>query len=150
MMENKTEATISTTEMTPVMTSPSLPPEERRGRTSTACSRGCSTRRPMRRCSRRSPAADRGRGDGGIAAAWRELCRGRRRGADAEAVREEYESRFVGTGKAPITLYACAYSVRYTNETPLAALRGELAALGLARRERGRRSPKTTSPRCAT
>ncbi|HWI35568.1 MAG TPA: molecular chaperone TorD family protein, partial [Burkholderiales bacterium] len=38
------------------------------------------------------------------------------------------------TGKAPITLYASAYSLKYSNETPLAHLRSELAALGLARR----------------
>ena len=49
-------------------------------------------------------------------------------------MREEYETAFVGTGRAPITLYTSAYSVRYTNEMPLAPLRGELAALGLARR----------------
>jgi TorA maturation chaperone TorD len=46
----------------------------------------------------------------------------------------EYEAAFIGTGKAAITLYTSAYSVRYTNEMPLAALRGELAALGLTRR----------------
>lgn len=69
-----------------------------------------------------------------LAEAWRELSRAAAL-ADAEAVREEYESRFVGTGKAPITLYTSAYTVRFTNEVPLAALRGELAALGLRRQE---------------
>jgi len=68
-----------------------------------------------------------------IAARWRELAKAAAN-ADPEAVREEYETAFVGTGRAPITLYVSAYSVRYTNEMPLAALRGELAALGLARR----------------
>lgn len=68
-----------------------------------------------------------------LVAAWRELRRAAA-GADAQSVREEYEAAFVGTGKAPITLYTGAYSVRYTNEVPLAALRAELAALGLARR----------------
>ena len=71
--------------------------------------------------------------EGGIAPAWRELARAAA-GADPDAVREEYETAFVGTGKAPITLYACAYSIRYTNEAPLAELRADLAALGLARR----------------
>jgi len=65
-----------------------------------------------------------------LAAAWRELCAAAAT-ADAEAVREEYESVFIGTGRAPVTLYTSAYSIRYSNETPLAALRGELAALGL-------------------
>src|SRR5207247_5330233 len=68
-----------------------------------------------------------------IAARWRELSKAAASAAP-EAVREEYETAFVGTGRAPITLYTSAYSVRYTNEMPLAPLRGELAALGLARR----------------
>lgn len=72
--------------------------------------------------------------DGGIGAAWRELA-GAAAAADAEAVREEYDAAFVGTGKAPVTLYTGAYSVKYSNEAPLAELRGELAALGLARRQ---------------
>ncbi|HYY60854.1 MAG TPA: molecular chaperone TorD family protein [Burkholderiales bacterium] len=69
-----------------------------------------------------------------LAARWRELVAAAAT-TEAEAVREEYDEAFVGTGKAPVTLYACAYSLRYTNETPLAALRADLAALGLARRE---------------
>ena len=50
-------------------------------------------------------------------------------------MRDEYDTVFVGTGKSPVTLYACAYSIRYSNEAPLAQLRAELAALGLGRRE---------------
>ena len=68
-----------------------------------------------------------------LARRWRELCEAAAR-ADVEALRDEYETTFVGTGRAPITLYASAYSIQYTNEVPLAALRGELAELGLARR----------------
>jgi TorA maturation chaperone TorD len=71
--------------------------------------------------------------EGGIALAWRDLARAAA-SANADAVREEYETAFIGTGKAPITLYACAYSLRYTNEAPLAELRADLAALGLGRR----------------
>jgi len=71
--------------------------------------------------------------EGGVALAWRDLARAAA-GADPDAVREEYETAFVGTGKAPVTLYACAYSIRYTNEVPLAELRADLVALGLARR----------------
>jgi TorA maturation chaperone TorD len=55
--------------------------------------------------------------------------------ANAEAVREEFERVFVGTGKAEVTLYTGAYTGRSTLDSPLAALRGELAARGLARRE---------------
>jgi TorA maturation chaperone TorD len=68
-----------------------------------------------------------------LAARWRELIAAAAV-TPAEAVIEEYDRAFVGTGKAPVTLYASAYSLRYTNETPLAALRGELTALGLGRR----------------
>lgn len=71
--------------------------------------------------------------DGGIAAAWRDLARAAA-GADPVALREEYESAFIGTGKAPVTLYASAYSIKYSNEVPLAGLRAELAAMGLGRR----------------
>lgn len=78
--------------------------------------------------------ADEIEADGGIGAAWQELARAAA-AADAEAVREEYEAQFIGTGKAPVSLYTCAYTIRYSNEAPLAELRGELAALGLARRE---------------
>jgi TorA maturation chaperone TorD len=35
-------------------------------------------------------------------------------------------------------LYTSAYTIRYPSETPLAALRGELAALGLGRRVEAR------------
>lgn len=69
-----------------------------------------------------------------LARSWRELCQAAA-AADAETLRDEYDSVFVGTGKAPITLYTSAYSIRYSNETPLATLRGELAELGFARRE---------------
>ena len=71
--------------------------------------------------------------DDAVARAWRELARAAA-AADPAAVREEYETAFIGVGKAPVTLYVSAYSVRYTNEMPLAELRGALAALGLARR----------------
>jgi TorA maturation chaperone TorD len=71
--------------------------------------------------------------DDGVALAWRELAKAAA-DADAEALREEYEAAFIGVGKAPITLYTSAYSMRYTNEAPLAQLREQLSRLGLARR----------------
>lgn len=73
-------------------------------------------------------------GEEGIGAAWRELGEAAA-SADPEAVREEYETVFVGTGKAPVTLYTSAYTMRFTNEVPLVALRAELAGLGLGRYE---------------
>jgi TorA maturation chaperone TorD len=76
--------------------------------------------------------ADAAEGDG-IGPAWRDLARAAA-DAQADAVREEYESVFIGTGKAPVTLYTSAYTIRHTSDAPLAELRGELASLGLARR----------------
>jgi TorA maturation chaperone TorD len=75
--------------------------------------------------------------EGDLAAPWEELARAAA-AADPEAVREEYETAFIGTGKAPVTLYSTAYTIRYSNEVPLAELRGELARLGLARRAEAR------------
>jgi TorA maturation chaperone TorD len=71
--------------------------------------------------------------EGELAKPWGELSHAAA-AADPEALREEYEHRFVGTGKAPVTLYTSAYTVKFSNETPLAALRGELASLGVGRR----------------
>jgi len=68
-----------------------------------------------------------------LSQAWAELC-GAAGHAQPDAVRDEFETAFVGTGRAPITLYAGAYSARYTNEIPLAELRDELRRLGFARR----------------
>jgi TorA maturation chaperone TorD len=78
--------------------------------------------------------------EGELAAPWKELAQAAKE-ADPEALREEYETAFIGTGKAPVTLYTTAYVIKYSNEVPLAALRGELAALGLARRP-GAREPE--------
>jgi TorA maturation chaperone TorD len=71
--------------------------------------------------------------ESGLSQAWSDLAQAASH-ADAEAVREEYETAFIGTGKAPVTLYTSAYTIRYSSEVPLAELRGELARLGLARR----------------
>ncbi len=71
--------------------------------------------------------------EGELAEPWEELKRAAA-AADPKAVREEYETAFIGTGKAPVTLYTMAYSARFSNEAPLAELRGELARLGLARK----------------
>ena len=69
-----------------------------------------------------------------LAGRWRDLCAAAAK-ADPEEVRDEFDTVFIGTGKAPVTLYATAYSIRYSNEVPLVGLRNELAELGLARRE---------------
>jgi TorA maturation chaperone TorD len=67
-----------------------------------------------------------------LAAAWRAL------GAaaavvDAEAAREEYDSVFVGTGKAEITPYASHYLAQAMQERVLVRLRDSLSEMGLAK-----------------
>jgi TorA maturation chaperone TorD len=50
-----------------------------------------------------------------------------------EAAAAEYDTLFQGVGKPEVFLYGSFYLSGYLNETPLVALRHELAALGLAR-----------------
>lgn len=71
--------------------------------------------------------------EGELAEAWQSLVRAAAH-ADVEAIRDEYDTVFVGTGRSPVTLYVSAYSVKYSNEVPLVALKADLASLGLARR----------------
>ncbi len=71
--------------------------------------------------------------EGGVAQAWRDLAQAAA-SADAEAAGEEYDAAFIGVGKAPLTLYTSAYSIRHSNELPLVELRRDLAALQLGRR----------------
>lgn len=87
--------------------------------------------------------------EGDLAPPWEELKRAAA-AADPEALREEYETAFIGTGKAPVTLYTSAYTIRFSNEAPLAQLRGELAALGLARRAEAREPEDHIAALCDT
>jgi TorA maturation chaperone TorD len=91
--------------------------------------------------------ADRLEGD--LAAPWEELASAAA-SADPQTVREEFEAAFIGTGKAPVTLYTSAYTIRYSAEVPLAELRGELAALGLARRAEVREPEDHIAALCDT
>ncbi len=72
------------------------------------------------------------RRDSDLAIAWQEL-KAAARVADPEAVREEYEAAFVGTGKAEVTLYAGAYLPGSRTRNPLVEIRGFLDARGLER-----------------
>lgn len=69
-----------------------------------------------------------------LAAAWQELKTAAST-VDAEAAREEYESVFIGTGKAEVTLYTAAYTTRNPSHNPLVEIRDFLAAQGLARKD---------------
>jgi len=58
------------------------------------------------------------------------------RGAEPEALREEFDSLFVGVGKAPVTPYTSAYAASHAPDRHLLALRNTLNAWGLGRNER--------------
>lgn len=57
------------------------------------------------------------------------------RASSVDAAAAEYDALFQGVGKPEVFLYGSFYLSGFLNERPLAALRDELAALGLARDE---------------
>lgn len=63
---------------------------------------------------------------------WREVVAAARAVSDA-AVAVEYDALFGGVGKPEVYLFGSHYLSGFLNEKPLAALRGDLAALGLGR-----------------
>jgi TorA maturation chaperone TorD len=65
---------------------------------------------------------------------WQSLV-GAVRTARLQGAQEEYELLFGGVGKPDVFLYGSFYLSGFLNERPLAALRTDLAALGLARDE---------------
>jgi TorA maturation chaperone TorD len=65
---------------------------------------------------------------------WRELVGVARSVSDAEAA-AEYDALFGGVGKPEIYLFGSHYLSGFLNEKPLARLRDDLSALGLARDE---------------
>jgi TorA maturation chaperone TorD len=72
--------------------------------------------------------------DPALARAWGELAAASS-AVDAEAMQWEYETLFVGVGKSEITPYAAFYAGATAVDHPRVRLRGDLATLGLARRE---------------
>lgn len=69
-----------------------------------------------------------------LSVAWRGLCDTAGR-ADAMAVRSEFDTVFVSTGKPPVSLYASSYMAGRLRGQLLAELRGDLAQIGYARAE---------------
>lgn len=65
---------------------------------------------------------------------WRQFV-GTVRELSDQQVAAEYDALFGGIGKPEIYLFGSWYLSGFLNEKPLAALRGDLAALGLARDE---------------
>jgi TorA maturation chaperone TorD len=76
-------------------------------------------------------------GNQAFALAWRDLKR-EAAATDPEAAREEYESMFVGTGKAEVTLYTTAYATKGSASNPLhnplVSIKDFLATRGLGRK----------------
>jgi TorA maturation chaperone TorD len=54
---------------------------------------------------------------------------------DTEAAAQEYTDLFIGVGRSEVNLHASHWQTGFMAERPLAALRAELAALGLGRRD---------------
>jgi TorA maturation chaperone TorD len=54
---------------------------------------------------------------------------------DADAAEQEYTDLFVGVGKSEVNLHGSHWLVGFMMDKPLAELRGDLAELGLERRE---------------
>ncbi|OIR03492.1 chaperone protein TorD [mine drainage metagenome] len=81
-----------------------------------------------------------GTSDGDLPRAWQALTHAAaavtERGAD-----EEFSALFVAVGRPQVVLYASWYLTGFMMEQPLAALRDDLAALGLARHD-GVREPE--------
>jgi TorA maturation chaperone TorD len=64
--------------------------------------------------------------------AWSNLVRAARV-ANADAIRNEFDMLFIGTGTPQVNPYASLYLAGFMMEKPLAALRSDLALLGLQR-----------------
>ena len=65
---------------------------------------------------------------------WQQLV-GVARAMTAEQISDEFDALFGGVGKPEVYLYGSHYLAGFLNEKPLAALRTDLAALGLTRDE---------------
>jgi TorA maturation chaperone TorD len=65
--------------------------------------------------------------------AWRTLQQAAAH-TDAEAVRDEFDAAFIGTGRQPVMLYGSFYEAGFLHEKPLAILRDDLTKMGYARR----------------
>ncbi|AOS80428.1 MULTISPECIES: TorD/DmsD family molecular chaperone [Hydrogenophaga] len=65
---------------------------------------------------------------------WRQVVAAARERTDAQ-IAEEHDALFGGVGKPDIHLFGSHYLSGFLNEKPLAQLRTDLAALGLAREE---------------
>jgi TorA maturation chaperone TorD len=65
--------------------------------------------------------------------AWRALQQAAAQ-TDAEAVKDEFDTAFIGTGRQPVMLYGSYYVAGFLHEKPLALLREDLTRMGISRR----------------
>ncbi|MEW5890085.1 MAG: molecular chaperone TorD family protein [Pseudomonadota bacterium] len=70
--------------------------------------------------------------DAALPRAWNDLCAAAA-AMPAEAAQEEFDALFQGVGRPAVVPYASYYLAGFMMEKPLADLRSDLAALGLAR-----------------
>jgi TorA maturation chaperone TorD len=78
--------------------------------------------------------AERISGDVHLMSAWNGLVDASS-AMDADAAAQEYTDLFIGVGKSEVNLHASHWLSGFMLEKPLAELRSDLAALGLARRD---------------
>jgi TorA maturation chaperone TorD len=71
--------------------------------------------------------------DSDFCRAWRALQHAAGQ-TDAEAVNDEFEAAFIGTGRQPVMLYGSFYKTGFLHEKPLASLREDLTEMGIRRR----------------
>lgn len=77
-------------------------------------------------------------GGAGVVAQALDVLAAAAREADVAEEHQRFDDLFIGTGKAPVTLYLSHYLTETGREKILVGLRGELASLGLARKESAR------------
>ena len=65
--------------------------------------------------------------------AWRALQQAAAQ-TEAEVVKEEFDTAFIGTGRQPVMLYGSFYVAGFLHEKPLALLRDDLTKMGISRR----------------
>lgn len=70
--------------------------------------------------------------DSDFCRAWRALQQAAAT-TDAEAVRDEFDATFIGTGRQPVMLYGSFYQAGFLHEKPLVLLREDLVNMGFAR-----------------
>jgi TorA maturation chaperone TorD len=86
---------------------------------------------------------------GGFADAWRELAIAARH-ADGGALVREYQDLFIGIGRGEVVPYGCWYMTGFLMDKPLAVLRADLAALGIARQDEVKEPEDHAAALCET